>query len=100
MVYNRGNFIYSRNKLQELPESVTFLRNLKSLHVEYNELGRVSERIGKLDKLEDLVSGQRRSKCAGRTHSELPDRVNRQEIVIVVMNGNELNIIVKTKEET
>lgn len=59
--YICGDFICSRNRLKELPECVTYLRNLKSLHVEYNEVGCVSDRIGKLDKLEDLVSVQLRS---------------------------------------
>ena len=46
---------FSRNKLKEFPLCICQCRNLVSLHVEYNEIKVISQEIGSLRKLEELV---------------------------------------------
>ena len=46
---------FSRNRLTELPSCVGKVKNLKSLHIEYNKISQLCEEMGELIHLEDLV---------------------------------------------
>ena len=46
---------FSRNRLTELPSCVGKVKNLKSLHIEYNKISKLCEEMGELIHLEDLV---------------------------------------------
>lgn len=49
-------FFHSRNEFEELPECVFQLKSLKSLLAHHNELRELSDDIGSLSFLEELVS--------------------------------------------
>ena len=51
----QNSMYFSRNRLTELPSCVGKVKNLKSLHIEYNKISKLCEEMGELIYLEDLV---------------------------------------------